>query len=46
MKKTFCKVLTTAVVLQAALSLPPSFASAEQQEGTKQSVNNTQQTGT
>ncbi|WP_186320945.1 hypothetical protein [Bacillus mycoides] len=44
MKKTICKFLATAVVLQAAMSLTPSFAAAEQSVA-KQSVNSLKQTG-
>ncbi|MGE7940086.1 hypothetical protein [Bacillus paramycoides] len=45
MKKTICKVLATAVALQAALSFTPSFAAAEQQGVTQQSINSAKQTG-
>jgi glucan-binding YG repeat protein len=44
-EKTICKVLATAVVLQAAMSLTPSFAAAEQQGVTQQSINSAKQTG-
>ena len=44
-KKIICKVLATAVALQTAMSVTPSFAAAEQQGVAKQSINSATKTG-